>query len=99
MKNTMKRENGQYILSAGSIVNILLPNGDDLLIYASKKGEYTTVEVKSHDKGMNPALDVRNTGQKIFDKFTTESIGITAKDYDDNRISVEFKSFTAHPTK
>jgi hypothetical protein len=92
-KITLNRVDGNYHQQDNSIVYIHLSNGIDVTLYSSKCGNYTSVDVKSHNQGLVPAINLNETGKELFENFSTQSIGLNAEGIDSIRVSVSLSSF------
>ena len=84
------RDLNQYSLRADSYVDIELPNGDDLRLYASEDGDYVSITVKTHRR---TGLLESKSENDDFDDFTTQRESIQTSLYGGMWTRVEFTAF------
>ena len=84
------RDLNQYSLRADSYVDIELPNGDDLRLYASDDGDYVSIAVRSHRR--TGRLETKSENDN-YDDFTTQRESIKTALYNGMWTRVEFLAF------
>ena len=84
------RDLNQYSLRADSFVDIELPNGDDLRLYASEDGDYVSITVKTHRR---TGLLESKSENDDFDDFTTQRESIKTSLYNGKWTQVQFTAF------
>ena len=84
------RDLNQYSLRADSYVDIELPNGDDLRLYASDDGDYVSIAVRTHRR--TGLLETKSENDN-FDDFSTQRESIKTALYNGKWTRVEFTAF------
>ena len=77
--SNVSRVLNRYSLRADSFVDISLPNGDDLRLYASEDGNYVSIAVKTHRRTGRLETESENSD---FDDFTTQRESIETNNND-----------------
>ena len=106
MKRTLKRNAdnkdrilSKYELQPCSVVDIELPNGDDITLYASEDGRYVSVSVKSHNHNgilkTEPTVETDYGIENYTRPFATVCESIVGKSKHPNGTSFTQVEFTA----
>ena len=77
--SNVSRVLNRYSLRADSFVDISLPNGDDLRLYASEDGNYVSIAVETHRQTCRLETESENSD---FDDFTTQRESIETNNFD-----------------
>ena len=80
----------EYSLRADSDVDIELPNGDDLRLYASDDGDYVSIAVNSHRR--TGRLETKSKDSD-YDDFTTQTESIRTAFSNFKWTQVQFTAF------
>ena len=88
--NRLEEIQNAYTLRPDSMILVRLPNGDKLLLYSNKCGDYVSIRVDARDQ----KEDLRvTTSDDEHDTFTTQTVEIEGNFNGGKYTSVQFTAF------